>query len=101
MTPQQWEIATQTLAVWGRPVAAGAVVLLVGWVARFVFERLVLPGIVRAGRRNVEQVARGVHTVILPASVLLGLQFALARAPLDADARAGSKPRRAPGAYAR
>lgn len=88
MTPQQWEMATQTLAVWGRPVAAGAAVVLVGWVVRFVFDRLVVPGIVRAGRRNVEQAARGVHSVILPASVLLGLQLALARAPLEADARA-------------
>lgn len=88
MTAQQWEMTTQALALWIRPLAAGAVVVLVGWLARAVFDRLVLPGIVRAGRRNVEQVARGAHSLVLPASIVLGLQVALSRAPIEADARA-------------
>jgi small-conductance mechanosensitive channel len=77
----------ETLPLWLPALIAVAAAIVVGWLARYVFARMVLPGIERAGRANALTVARAVRGLIFPASLLLGLQLALSLAPLDPAAQ--------------
>lgn len=78
----------EVLPLWLSSLVALAATLLVGWLARYLFARLVLPGVERTGRSNALTIARAVWGVIFPAVVLLGLQLVLSLSPLEPEVQA-------------
>lgn len=88
MLAERWLAMVEALPLWLPALGAVALALLAGWLARALFVRRVLSGTETADRPHAQTIARAVRGLILPASLVLGLQLALSLAPLDAATQA-------------